>query len=104
MGDIDTHAPDAEEQLITLPPKARGPEIESLLADIRAVPSRTLIVFDGSRVETMSTPLALLMLSTLKSREDQSPPAAVLNPTPAIVDGFSDLGLFKDLMKMEFRT
>jgi hypothetical protein len=60
-------------------------------------------VIDAREVEDITSPIVTAIISALNSRADKTPPAAVLAPTPAFIDAFSDLGLFKDLMKMEFR-
>jgi len=61
------------------------------------------LVIDAREVEEITTPVVTAIISALRSRADITPPASVLAPTAAFVDAFSDLGLFQDLMKMEFR-
>jgi anti-anti-sigma regulatory factor len=65
---------------------------------------RSEVVLDASRVERLSTAGMLVLISFLNARQDRTPPAAVVNPTGAFVDTFSELGLFAALMRMEFRT
>jgi len=61
------------------------------------------IVVDASLVEKMSAPCALAVVSAVRHAEANSTKIAVISPAPPFVDAFSDLGLFQDLMKMEFR-
>lgn len=69
-----------------------------------ALRDRPEVVIDASRVERLSTAAVLVLISFLNARADRTPPAAVVNPTGAFVDAFSELGLFATLMRMEFRT
>ena len=92
----------SDEPLITLPPDCGLAETEVFLdalndADIQS------IVIDASIVEKMSAPCALAVVSAVKHAEKSSAKIAVVKPAPPFVDAFSDLGLFQDLMKMEFR-
>ncbi|MEO1512889.1 MAG: hypothetical protein AAFU70_12520, partial [Planctomycetota bacterium] len=70
---------------------------------LRAAPADVQIVFDAQGVETTATPYVLAIAAAARARAADGAPAAIANPAPAIVDAFSDLGLFQDLMKMEFR-
>jgi anti-anti-sigma regulatory factor len=62
------------------------------------------VLLDARKVETLSTAAVLVLVSFLNARAQMTPPAAVLSPTGAFVDAFSELGLFGNLMRMEFRT
>lgn len=59
---------------------------------------------DAADVATMSTPYVLTLISAINSRPADAPRIVVSQPTPPFLDAFSDLGLFSDLMKMEFAT
>lgn len=95
-------APGAE-AIVALAPKTRAADAEDLADQLRAAPAEALLVIDASKVEDISTPALAAIVAAVRSRGGMEPPAAVLAPTPAFVDAFSDLGLFQDLMKMEFR-
>jgi hypothetical protein len=96
-------ADDSAEVVIVLPSRARLPEAEDLTERLRAAIRTKSLVIDARDVEEITTPVVTAIISALRSRADITPPASVLAPTAAFVDAFSDLGLFQDLMKMEFR-
>ncbi|MEO0914857.1 MAG: hypothetical protein AAFY59_18065 [Pseudomonadota bacterium] len=89
---------------IALPPKADMNETKALAETLRAIGTAPGLTIDASEVEAMSTPLILTLVSALNTRAALSPPATVLNPSTAFVDAFTDIGLFQDLMKMEFAS
>lgn len=89
---------------IVIPAKTRLPEAEALVETIRNLPDDTPLIFDCSQVEEIGTPYIIAMISALHLREGQTPPAKAINPPAQFIDAFSDLGLFQDLMKMEFQT
>jgi anti-anti-sigma regulatory factor len=85
---------------LVLPARAGLPEAEAFLAGLRdagAVP-----VIDARGVEDISSAW-VLALAALVRAQGEAQRIAVIAPSPAFVDAFSDLGLFQDLMKMEFR-
>ncbi|MEL6316470.1 MAG: STAS domain-containing protein [Pseudomonadota bacterium] len=61
------------------------------------------MVFDASEVEAMDGATTLVLANIAQTLAGRGTPAAVEKPSAAFVDAFSDLGLFDDLMKMEFR-
>lgn len=79
-------------------------EAERLFDKISDVPAEETVVFDASEIEQMSTPCVLAIVSAINHRPDVTPPAAVIQPAQPFIDAFQELGLFKDMMKMEFRT
>ncbi len=89
---------------VEIPASAGLQEAVELADTLKALEPSTPLVFDASNVEAISTPYILTIVSALKSRADIQPPAQVAKPANAFLDGFSDLGLFQDLMKMEFLT
>lgn len=102
--DVEGAAPgEGEEFVIALEAKTRAADAEDLVNLLRDAPSGATLVIDARAVEDISTPALAAIVATLRSRAERTPPAAVLAPTSAFVDAFSDLGLFQDLMKMEFR-
>ncbi|MGG7567577.1 hypothetical protein ACQ5SO_15610 [Rhodovulum sp. DZ06] len=88
---------------IVLADRLRTPEAEELAETLRASVGASELVFDAREVSDIGAAAVACIISTLHARADISPPAAILSPSPAFVDAFSDLGLFQDLMKMEFR-
>lgn len=60
------------------------------------------LTLDASDVEAIDGPAVLVFANIARSLDANGAKVAVKAPTPAFVDGFSDLGLFEDLMKMEF--
>ena len=86
-----------------LPARLRVAETEALLAWLRARPEGAPVAFDAAAVESLSTPSVLVLAAAARACAAAGRPAAVERPAPAFVDAFSDLGLFQDLMKMEFR-
>ncbi len=89
---------------IVIPRKTRLPEAEALVKILLDLPSDQPLVFDCSQVEEIGAPYIIAMIAALHSREGLTPPAVAINPPTQFVDAFSDLGLFQDLMKMEFQT
>lgn len=60
------------------------------------------IALDASEVEAIDGPSVLIIANMAKTFAAKDARVSVKSPTPAFVDAFSDLGLFEDLMKMEF--
>lgn len=89
---------------IVIPAKTRLPEAEALVEKLRSFPADEPLIFDCAEVEEIGTPYIIAMISALHNREGQKPPAIAMNPPAQFIDAFSDLGLFQDLMKMEFQT
>lgn len=87
---------------ILLPPDCGLPETEDLIDALNAADVQS-IVLDASQVEKMSAPCALAVVSLLRHADASDAKVAVISPAPPFVDAFSELGLFQDLMKMEFR-
>ncbi|MFT4792514.1 MAG: anti-anti-sigma regulatory factor [Paracoccaceae bacterium] len=96
-------AQNADGAIIVLPKRARLSQAEDIIEQLTAAIDADDLVIDAREVEDITSPIVTAIISALNSRADKTPPAAVLAPTPAFIDAFSDLGLFKDLMKMEFR-
>ncbi|MEM9812680.1 MAG: STAS domain-containing protein [Pseudomonadota bacterium] len=95
---------EAEITVIRLPAKAGLAEAEALLATLREYDPEEPLRMDASGVDQLSTPFVLTLISAINTRTKAEPPATVVNPSPAFVDAFTDLGLFQDLMKMEFAS
>lgn len=85
---------------LVLPARVTQPMAESFLASVRA--GGALPVIDARGVEHLSTAYALVLVSLARARAADGRRLAILAPSAAFVDAFADLGLFQDLMKMEF--
>lgn len=85
-------------------PEAPGlPEAETLLATRRDADAKEQFLLDAEAIAEMSTVFLLAVISLSKHLNEAGGALAVSRPSPVFVDAFSDLGLFQDLMKMEFR-
>ncbi len=89
---------------VVVPNKARLSDATELANRLRDLPIDSELSIDATAAEDVSTPYLLTLVAAVRSREAATPPAIVVSPTDAFVDAFSDLGLFQDLMKMEFRA
>ncbi|MEM7615905.1 MAG: STAS domain-containing protein [Pseudomonadota bacterium] len=87
---------------LTLPDVASLQAATALLADLKAAAPQDVITLDAAAVTSMSTPFVLTLISATRSRGDDAPPIRVENAPAAFLDSFSDLGMFNELMKMEF--
>jgi hypothetical protein len=85
---------------LVLPARAGLPEAEAFLAGLRAGDADPVI--DARAVEDISAAWVLVLAALVRAR-GEARRIAVIVPSSAFVDAFSDLGLFQDLMKMEFR-
>jgi anti-anti-sigma regulatory factor len=94
---------DQETEPLVLPARIRFGEAEQLLADIVAYPDELPLVIDASGVEQMTSAAVIALLSGLSTRREGAQ-VAIANATSDFVDAFNDLGLFREMMKMEFRT
>lgn len=94
----------ASEPVIDLPAQCDLNETEAIIDRMVEAADADNIVIDASAVTEMSSACALAVVAFVKHRADRSPPAAIQEPTSQFIDAFSELGLFEDLMKMEFRT
>lgn len=84
----------------TLAPRPSLPAAEAFLEEMRrgdAVP-----VIDASGVEDLPTAFVLALTAVARDRALHGQKISVIRPSAGFVDAFSDLGLFQDLMKMEF--
>lgn len=87
----------------TVPARPGLPDARALLAELAADTALSApICFDARAVEELSTAYALVLASLVRARPEEAPKVGLIGPSAAFVDAFSDLGLFQDLMKMEF--
>lgn len=92
------------ERHVLLPAVLDYAAAEDLRDELVAVRDVPVVVLDASAVTGMSTAAVLVILGFLNARAELSPPAVVRDPAGPFVDAFSQLGLFANLMRMEFRT
>ncbi len=104
MSETDENTETDGGAVIELPVVCDLAESEALLDRISDVGQDVTIVLDASGVEQMSTPCVFAIVSAMAHREQTQPAAAVINPTPPFMEAFQDLGLYREMMKMEFRT
>lgn len=88
---------------IVISPQCSLREIEEFLDGMASLPDGAEIVIDASEIEQMTSACALAVVSAIRQQEALSKKIAVISPATAFVDAFSELGLFADLMNMEFR-
>ena len=60
------------------------------------------ITLDASEVESIDGPTTLILANIAKTFAARESKVSVKSPSKPFVDAFSDLGLYPDLMKMEF--
>ena len=104
----DTQTPDDQDApepvTIRLPVDCQMQDAEHLLDQLMDVPENAQIIIDASDVENILTPAIIAIVSATKTRPDDAPKIAVSSATDAFTSAFKELGLFKNLMSMEFRT
>lgn len=89
-------------ETIEIPARPGLRDAEALLARLRDMAPGVALTFDARAVEDVPAAYALVLASLARNRPDDAPKLRVLAPSRGLVDAFSDLGLFQDLMKMEF--
>lgn len=78
-------------------------EAEKLIEHASSLPPNSELMLNAEVIEDMSTTFSVALVSTVKSLVEAGGKVAILKPSPAFMDAFSDLGLFQEMMKMEFR-
>lgn len=86
-----------------LPASAALEHADALVAAARELPADGVLLVDTSGVETVEGAVVLTLATLAERLPETGGSLAVMKPTAAFVDAFSDLGLFGSLMKMEFR-
>lgn len=89
------------EDLYVLPEKANIDAAQAVLAEA-AVEREGQLTIDASSVESIDGCVVLALAAIADAHAECEKRVAVKEPSAAFVDAFSDLGLFQDLMKMEF--
>ncbi|MEL6233810.1 MAG: hypothetical protein AAFR46_05340 [Pseudomonadota bacterium] len=103
-GDAGSDDPAAAEEptLHVLPARLALREAQLLLDELADSDPDAPRSFDAQAVVEISTGFALVLASLVRARSPEAAKIRLIRPSPAFVDAFSDLGLFQDLMKMEF--
>lgn len=78
------------------------PQAEGFLVEVSDPEKACDIVIDARGVDELPAAMVVVLTSLARMREETGNKLKVLSPSAAFVDAFSDLGLFQDLMKMEF--
>ena len=87
-----------------MPVESQLRDAEQLLDQLLDADERAPVLIEADGVEVMNSALVLVLASAATSRAEGAPKIAVSNPTDRFTDAFKDMGLFKNLMSMEFRT
>lgn len=100
----DPGASGQEPLLFDVPVECQLRDAEQLLDQLVDAGDAAPIVIKADEVETMNSALVLVLASAATSRAEGAPKIAIERPSEAFTDAFKDLGMFKHLMSMEFRT
>lgn len=90
-------------RIFSLPPKTTVDTATELLAVATGPDREDGLEFDASEVSSIDGAAVLTIANIAKTAAAKGAPVAVRAPTSEFVDAFSDLGLYEDLMRMEFR-
>ena len=87
---------------IPLPARCGLSVARDLKAAAQALPENGKLSLDASEVGRMSAPVVMALISAAGSLGEDGGGVVVRAPTPAFTDAFADLGLFGQLMTLEF--
>lgn len=97
-------ASEGAEVVFTMPVESQLRDAEQLLDQLMDAGEGASVLVDAEGVEVMNSALVIVLASAAASRPEGASKIAVSNPTDVFTEAFKDLGLFKNLMSMEFRT
>ncbi len=86
-----------------LPTKTTVEAAADMLAAYVALDREEGFEIEASQVASIDGAVVMTLANIARTAAASGAPVAVKNPTSEFVDAFSDLGLFEDLMRMEFR-
>ena len=86
----------------TLPRQTGLTEATALRDQARQVDLSDGFCVDASQVEDIKTPMSIVLMSIDAALRAQGQALAVHNPTDPLITAFSDIGLYRTLMAMEF--
>lgn len=87
----------------TVPERPALSDAVGFVEELRALPEGATVALDAEGVEEMTAPYVYAVVSLSKTLTAAGGKVLVDRPTAAFIDAFSDLNMFQDLMKMEFR-
>ncbi|MEL6582398.1 MAG: STAS domain-containing protein [Pseudomonadota bacterium] len=91
------------EHSVDLPPRLRFSEAQALQQEILAQPADTVLTLNASGVEEMSTAAVLVILAAqISAKAQQIAALQISGASDPFMDAFTHLGLFSELMKLEF--
>ncbi|MEM0944819.1 MAG: hypothetical protein AAGI70_12835 [Pseudomonadota bacterium] len=93
----------AEPTILETPAAANLAAAEAVVEVARTAAEGAVIEVKAAEVETVSTTYILALLSAAAGAAAGKWRFVLASPSPALIDAFSDLGLFQDLAKMEIR-
>jgi len=92
-----------DDETLVLPKQCKLPKAEELKELFRTIPSEGELLIDASHVEQIGSAGVLAVASLIHTRHEAALKTAIKGATPPVIDGFKDMGLFKEIMKLEFR-
>lgn len=78
-------------------------DAEAFLDAVKKLPEGTELLLDAEKISEMTTTFLIAVVGATKTLTEAGGKVAIQRPSPAFLDAFSDLGLFQEMMKMEFR-
>ena len=93
---------DAPAETIQLPSRCGLSVARDLKAAAEALTATEKLSLDASEVARMSAPVVMALISAAGGLDGESGGVVVRAPTPAFTEAFADLGLFGQLMALEF--
>lgn len=87
---------------ILLPARCGLSMAHDLKTAAMALPEKGRLSLDASEVGRMSAPVVMALVSAAASLAEAGGAVVVRAPTAAFTDAFADLGLFGQLMTLEF--
>lgn len=88
---------------LVLPKQCKLPKAEEMKELFRTLPNDSELLIDASHVEHIGSAGVLAVASLIHTRHEAALKTAIKGATPPVIDGFKDMGLFKEIMKLEFR-
>ncbi|MEL7214310.1 MAG: hypothetical protein AAGJ96_00060 [Pseudomonadota bacterium] len=87
--------------LLRLPDRARPADLAQLIPQLQALPAASDVWFDAGAITQMTFPIVHVVLSAQASRYGDAK-VRITGADDIFFDAFSTLGLFSQMMKLEF--
>ncbi len=100
---VEPAAVTLDDDTVVLPAECKLHVAEELKDLFRTVPTEVNLILDASGVEKVGSASVLAIASMIHTRHEAAVNTAIKGAPPAVIDGFKDMGLFQELMKMEFQ-